>query len=192
MKCSKCGSENKNGRKYCWNCGELLAIICAVCGFENETNDLFCGGCGKKLGEEDKMPLDIKTQDSFSTGVKDSQMAQIDSGRIFSTDEKGSESDILKDKGSKIPVEGEEEDGEEEGGYPIQMSQDEIEKLFKENEEKDGKEEEVQEDKNIEIEIDESGSRYVDKNSSSRLDFPITQDELDELLREYKKKYGIE
>ncbi len=190
MKCSKCGSENKNGRKHCWKCGEMLRIICTVCGFENETDALFCGGCGKKLGEEDRIPFDVKTQDSPSDDIKEEGITNIDTGKIFSAD--GEEkSGILKDEGKKMPVEESEENREKEDVSSLQMSQEEIEKLFKENEKEDNKKEVTQEKKDIDIESNECGSRHVGKHSSSRLDAPITQDELDKMLEGYKKKHGI-
>ena len=49
MKCLKCGNENKEGRKFCRQCGASL-LGCPKCGFENEPGDTFCGGCGEPLG----------------------------------------------------------------------------------------------------------------------------------------------
>ena len=37
MKCSKCSAENREGRKFCAQCGAKLGWICPQCGFENET-----------------------------------------------------------------------------------------------------------------------------------------------------------
>lgn len=49
MKCPSCDSENKDGRKFCANCGSALPHACPACSFENEHGDRFCGGCGIDL-----------------------------------------------------------------------------------------------------------------------------------------------
>ncbi len=51
MRCSKCGRDNRTGRKYCAHCAAKLAILCASCGAENEPGELFCGECAKPLPE---------------------------------------------------------------------------------------------------------------------------------------------
>jgi len=51
MRCSKCGRDNRTGRKFCAHCAAKLAILCASCGAENEPGELFCGECAKALAE---------------------------------------------------------------------------------------------------------------------------------------------
>ncbi len=51
MRCSKCGRDNRTGRKFCAHCAAKLAILCASCGAENEPGELFCGECAKALPE---------------------------------------------------------------------------------------------------------------------------------------------
>ena len=51
MRCSKCGSDNRQGRKFCSECGAPLAATCAKCGATNEPNEKFCGECGAGLGQ---------------------------------------------------------------------------------------------------------------------------------------------
>jgi class 3 adenylate cyclase len=46
MRCSKCDSDNREGRKFCAECGARLATTCAKCGAVNEPNEKFCGECG--------------------------------------------------------------------------------------------------------------------------------------------------
>src|SRR5205809_546408 len=50
MKCSRCGTENRSGRRFCAECGAVLALACPSCGFANEPDEKFCGGCGASLG----------------------------------------------------------------------------------------------------------------------------------------------
>jgi class 3 adenylate cyclase/tetratricopeptide (TPR) repeat protein len=49
MTCSRCQTENREGRRFCSKCGGALAFACAACGFANEPGDEFCGGCGAPL-----------------------------------------------------------------------------------------------------------------------------------------------
>jgi len=46
MICPHCRTENREGRRFCANCGGSLLAACGTCGFRNEPQDLFCGGCG--------------------------------------------------------------------------------------------------------------------------------------------------
>ncbi|HKD39685.1 MAG TPA: adenylate/guanylate cyclase domain-containing protein [Myxococcaceae bacterium] len=50
MRCSKCGADNREGRKFCAECGEALASKCPRCGATNESREKFCGECGAALG----------------------------------------------------------------------------------------------------------------------------------------------
>jgi class 3 adenylate cyclase/tetratricopeptide (TPR) repeat protein len=50
MKCPRCQRENREGRRFCAECGASLALPCPSCGFSNEPGENFCGGCGARLG----------------------------------------------------------------------------------------------------------------------------------------------
>lgn len=53
--CPNCKFENKEGARFCSNCGYKLiqeTIICQDCGAINEPGALFCSECGKKLVKE--------------------------------------------------------------------------------------------------------------------------------------------
>jgi uncharacterized membrane protein YvbJ len=49
MRCSKCGSDNRETRKFCAQCGTPLAAKCSRCGASNEPGKRFCGDCGATL-----------------------------------------------------------------------------------------------------------------------------------------------
>ncbi len=48
--CSTCGAENREGRRFCAQCGRALAAaICPACRAANEPGERFCGECGAPL-----------------------------------------------------------------------------------------------------------------------------------------------
>src|SRR5215470_11348895 len=49
MRCSKCGSDNREGRKFCVQCGQPLKLACSSCGAPSEPGEKFCGDCGAAL-----------------------------------------------------------------------------------------------------------------------------------------------
>ncbi len=57
MRCSKCGSDNPSGKKFCGDCGARLGNSCAKCEAENPESKKFCGDCGTYLGNGDRATL---------------------------------------------------------------------------------------------------------------------------------------
>jgi class 3 adenylate cyclase/tetratricopeptide (TPR) repeat protein len=51
MYCSKCGADNRDGRRFCGGCGTPLAVACPSCGFINLAEERYCGGCGMLLAQ---------------------------------------------------------------------------------------------------------------------------------------------
>ncbi len=49
MQCPRCRAENREGRRFCSECGLSFASACPSCGFLNEGSEKFCGGCGRSL-----------------------------------------------------------------------------------------------------------------------------------------------
>src|SRR5882672_4434997 len=49
MRCPSCDHDNRAERRYCAECGAVLAAICAACGASNQPGEKFCGGCGVAL-----------------------------------------------------------------------------------------------------------------------------------------------
>ena len=49
MQCPRCRAENRQGRRFCGECGLPLAATCPFCAFSNEGSEKFCGGCGRAL-----------------------------------------------------------------------------------------------------------------------------------------------
>src|SRR5213083_1034757 len=46
MRCPWCQSENREGVRFCEECGSRLALSCANCGAEMLPDKWFCGSCG--------------------------------------------------------------------------------------------------------------------------------------------------
>lgn len=49
MKCSSCGFENKEGAKFCAECGNKSGLKCPSCGSGAEEGEKFCTECGHDL-----------------------------------------------------------------------------------------------------------------------------------------------
>src|SRR5262245_18847463 len=50
MRCPQCQAPNRDGRRFCGECGAALTCVCPACGFANDGGEKFCGGCGVPLG----------------------------------------------------------------------------------------------------------------------------------------------
>ncbi|MFH1242556.1 MAG: adenylate/guanylate cyclase domain-containing protein [Pseudomonadota bacterium] len=51
MKCPECQFENREGAKFCLECGEKLELDCPKCGKTFPISAKFCDECGQRLGE---------------------------------------------------------------------------------------------------------------------------------------------
>ena len=49
MQCPRCQQVNRQGRRFCSECGASLALTCPSCSFSNEPGEKFCGGCGQPI-----------------------------------------------------------------------------------------------------------------------------------------------
>jgi predicted ATPase/class 3 adenylate cyclase len=47
--CTRCGTLNRAGRKFCAECGAALGVSCPTCGAANEPGERYCGECGTAL-----------------------------------------------------------------------------------------------------------------------------------------------
>ena len=51
MKCPKCQFENREGAKFCNECGHKFELTCPECGTANQPGSKFCDECGHDLSE---------------------------------------------------------------------------------------------------------------------------------------------
>ena len=58
MLCASCGGANREGRRFCAECGAALAPAtgCGRCGARNEPGERFCGECGASLAAPSSAP----------------------------------------------------------------------------------------------------------------------------------------
>jgi class 3 adenylate cyclase/tetratricopeptide (TPR) repeat protein len=66
MLCPRCGTENREGRRFCAECGASLALACTACGFSNEAGENFCGGCGASLAPAPTGAAKFSTPKSYT------------------------------------------------------------------------------------------------------------------------------
>src|SRR5215510_15031488 len=45
MQCPRCGSDNREGAKFCNECAAPLLLRCPACGTENRPGAKFCDAC---------------------------------------------------------------------------------------------------------------------------------------------------
>jgi class 3 adenylate cyclase/tetratricopeptide (TPR) repeat protein len=57
--CGACGSANEAGRKFCGECGSVLALTCSSCGTPNRPTVKFCGECGAPLTASPPPPAPV-------------------------------------------------------------------------------------------------------------------------------------
>ena len=49
MKCPQCQGENRDGARFCRECGATFGAVCPSCGVKAEAGSKFCDGCGASL-----------------------------------------------------------------------------------------------------------------------------------------------
>ena len=49
MRCSACGSENRENAKFCVECATSLLLLCTACRAANRTTAKYCEECGGQL-----------------------------------------------------------------------------------------------------------------------------------------------
>src|SRR5215469_3804074 len=74
MKCAKCGTENREGAKFCNECAAPIEASCPKCGAKNKQGAKFCDECGSSLGPTPAATP--KNPNSSSIRVIDSAVAE--------------------------------------------------------------------------------------------------------------------
>lgn len=77
MRCTKCGTEGRDGQKFCAECGNRLANHCANCNSDNAPEAKFCVECGQPLNPRDGAPIAAgTTSDPVSASTRDPAAVQ--------------------------------------------------------------------------------------------------------------------
>jgi hypothetical protein len=63
MRCTSCGFENPEGKKFCEECGAKFALACPSCGAEVRPGAKFCGDCGTALRGASQRPAANRRKD---------------------------------------------------------------------------------------------------------------------------------
>ena len=66
MRCPKCQAENREGRRFCAECGASLNLACPSCGFSNEGGEKFCGGCGQPLASPQQVATKFSSPEVYT------------------------------------------------------------------------------------------------------------------------------
>ena len=67
MKCPKCRFDNREGAKFCGECGHKFEITCSECGANNRAGNKFCDECGHALKEPTETPaIDYSKPQSYT------------------------------------------------------------------------------------------------------------------------------
>ena len=66
MRCPKCQAENREGRRFCAECGASLNLACPSCGFSNEAGEKFCGGCGQPLASPQQVATKFSSPEVYT------------------------------------------------------------------------------------------------------------------------------
>jgi class 3 adenylate cyclase/tetratricopeptide (TPR) repeat protein len=56
MKCPRCQAENRDGARFCRECGATFGAVCAGCGAKVEAGSKFCDSCGAPLATTPAQP----------------------------------------------------------------------------------------------------------------------------------------
>src|SRR3989475_9123003 len=49
MQCPRCHAENREGARFCRECGATFGAVCSSCGAKVEAGSKFCDGCGASV-----------------------------------------------------------------------------------------------------------------------------------------------
>ena len=67
MQCSKCRFENRDGARFCGECGHKFEIACPECGTNNRAGNKFCDECGHDLRKPEEPPsIDYSEPQSYT------------------------------------------------------------------------------------------------------------------------------
>jgi hypothetical protein len=61
MQCPSCGSDNRDGARFCNDCAAPLPLLCPSCGIENRPGAKFCNDCAAPLSTQPRSQVASST-----------------------------------------------------------------------------------------------------------------------------------
>ncbi len=75
--CGSCGAENREGAKFCGECGGALALVCAACGTPHGADRKFCDECGAALEEGAAAPTVVADAPAAAEPVAERRIVSV-------------------------------------------------------------------------------------------------------------------
>src|SRR4030088_386090 len=76
--CPSCAAENPEGKRFCGDCGQVLALVCPHCGAaDNPEGKRFCGDCGGDLSGSTSPAVSTGTAADTSKRVAERRLTTI-------------------------------------------------------------------------------------------------------------------
>ena len=69
MTCSGCGFQNREGKRFCVECGTVLALPCRTCQADLEPGQKFCGECGTPTASAPTAPTAVPPRLATAAGA---------------------------------------------------------------------------------------------------------------------------
>ncbi len=82
MECPRCQAENREGARFCRECGALLGVVCASCGAEVQAGSKFCDGCGTPLVAAPRQGPERASLDRAQTATSEDVVEIIDTSKV--------------------------------------------------------------------------------------------------------------
>jgi Double zinc ribbon len=71
MRCPHCAFENRDGVRFCEECGRGLERVCPACGAAVPPGRKFCGGCGQPIHAERVLIFEAGHDDCVPATARD-------------------------------------------------------------------------------------------------------------------------
>src|SRR5262245_2912986 len=81
MHCSKCGTENREGARFCNDCATPLAVQCPACGAVNKPGARFCDACATAVSARPQEPVQPQPTPAVRFAAEDPGTQALDGER---------------------------------------------------------------------------------------------------------------
>jgi len=132
MNCPDCDRDNDRRRRFCGDCGAVLAVVCGRCGFANEPRDRFCGGCRDRLRSVGRDTAEVRSLPPVDPGLQPIPPSAL---RFVAVDDPADEDDDIATIGEEALARLLADSAEEADAAVLELpekrvTQDELDRLF--------------------------------------------------------------